>query len=149
MTAIKIYRLANKLYNLNIPFLPIILYRLIYFLNNCHIHYSTLIGEGTRIGYGGIAVVIHKNAIIGKNCMISSCVTIGGRSNFKDVPIIGDNVYIGTGAKILGNIKIGNNVIIGANSVVINDIPSNTIVAGVPAKVIKENIDISLKCNIF
>ena len=139
MSAIKIYRIANKLYKLRIPILPKILYRLIYILNNCHVHYSTEIGEGTNIGYGGIGVVIHKNATIGKNCMISSCVTIGGRSNIKQLPVIGDNVYIGTGARVLGDVKIGDNVIIGANAVVIESVPNNCTVAGVPAKIIKNN----------
>lgn len=139
MSAIKIYRIANKLYKLRIPILPKILYRLIYILNNCHVHYSTEIGEETNIGYGGIGVVIHKNATIGKNCMISSCVTIGGRSNIKQLPVIGDNVYIGTGARVLGDVKIGDNVIIGANAVVIESVPNNCTVAGVPAKIIKNN----------
>ncbi len=73
--------------------------------------------------------------------MIGSNVTIGGRSKSANVPIIGDNVYIATGAKILGDIKVGDNSIIGANAVVIEDVPKNSIVAGIPAKVIKSNID--------
>lgn len=148
MTAIRLYRIANKLYKLHIPFLPTIFYRLIYLINNCHVHYSTEIGEGTNIAYGGIGVVIHKNAVIGKNCIISSNVTIGGRSNIKELPVIGDNVYIGTGARILGKVNIGNNVIVGANAVVIKDVADNCIVAGVPARVIRENVDITQKCNI-
>lgn len=148
MSAIKIYRLANKLYKLGIPLIPNILYRLIYIINNCHVHYSTQIGEGTNIAYGGIGVVIHKNAKIGKDCVISSCVTIGWRSNLERLPIIGNNVYIGTGARVLGNINIGDNVIIGANAVVIDNVPSNCIVAGVPARIIEKNVDISKKCNL-
>lgn len=149
VTAIKLYRLSNMLYKKNVPFFPKLIYRLIYFINNCHVHYSTHIGKGTKIAYGGIAVVIHKDAIIGENCVIESCVTIGGRSNLKELPVIGDNVFIGTGAKILGNIKIGNNVIIGANAVVIKDVPSNTIVAGVPAKIINNIKDVNEKSNLL
>lgn len=148
MTAIKIYRIANKLYKKNVPILPKILYRLIYLINNCHVHYSTEIGKNTVIAYGGIGVIIHKDAIIGQNCVIESNVTIGGRSNIKTLPIIGDNVFIGTGAKVLGNIRVGNNSIIGANAVVIKDVPENSIVAGVPAKIIRTNIDLKEKCNI-
>jgi len=133
---------------LKIPILPQILYRLIYVINNCHIHYSTKIGEGTNIAYGGIGVVIHEKAVIGKNCIVGSCVTVGGRSNLKKLPVIGNNVYIGTGSRILGDVVIGDNVIIGANAVVINSIPSNSIVAGVPARIIRKNIDISEKCNL-
>ena len=59
------------------------------------------------------------------------------------MPIIGDNVHISAGARILGPIKIGNNVIIGANAVVVKDVPDNCVVAGSPAKIIKENISLA------
>lgn len=148
MTAIKFYRIAHKLYLMHIPLLPKFLYRLIYFVNNCHLHYSTEVGRGTTLAYGGIGVVIIKNAIIGENCVIESNVTIGGRNNNPDVPVIGDNVFIGTGARILGDVHIGNNVIIGANAVVLHDVPDNCSVAGVPAKILHENININEKCNL-
>lgn len=136
-----LYRLGNKLYEYNIPFLPKIVNGLIRFIHNSAIYSETKIGNGTLLGYGGIGVVIHKRAVIGTNCMIGSNVTIGGRSKSVNVPIIGDNVYISTGAKVLGDIKVGSNSVIGANAVVICDVPSNTIVAGIPAKVIKTNIN--------
>lgn len=148
MTAIKIYRLARKLYLKHIPILPKILYRLIYFINNCHLHYETSVGEGTTLAYGGIGVVIHKNAVIGDNCVIESNVTIGGRNNIPAAPVIGDNVFIGTGARILGDVHIGSNSIIGANAVVIHDVPECCSVAGVPARILHENIDINEKCNL-
>lgn len=148
MTAIKWYRIAHTLYLKHIPLLPQLFYRLIYFINNCHVHYKTEIGEGTTLAYGGIGVVIHKDAVIGKNCVIESNVTIGGRNNIEKVPVIGDYVFIGTGARILGNVCVGNHCIIGANSVVIKDIPNYCSVAGVPAKILHENINIDEKCNI-
>ena len=122
MTAIKLYRIAHKLYLKHIPMLPKFFYRLIYLVNNCHVHYATEIGNGTIIAYGGIGVVIHTNAVIGKNCVIESNVTIGGRNNNPKVPVIGDNVFIGTGARILGDVHIGNNSIIGANAVVLHEL---------------------------
>jgi serine O-acetyltransferase len=148
MTVTNLYRIANRLYKLRVPILPYIIYRLIYLFHNCHVYYKTEIGEKTKFAYGGIAVVIHKNAKIGKNCMIESCVTIGGRSNEAKVPVIGDNVFIGVGAKVLGNIHIGDNIVIGANAVVIGDVPSNSIVVGIPAKIIKSNIKVSEYCNL-
>jgi len=148
MTATKLYRIARKLYLLNIPILPRLVYRMIYFINNSHIHYETEIGEGTKTAYGGISVVIHKRSKIRSNCVIESCVTIGGKSEKKGVPRIGNNVFIGTGAKILGDIEVGDNSIIGANAVVIKDVPKNSIAAGVPAKVIRENIDINKETNL-
>lgn len=135
--AIKLYRLANWLYKKKIPILPKIIKGIIFLIYNSSIPYEAEIGEKTKLGYGGIAVVIHKRAKIGEKCIISQCVTIGGRSN-KGVPIIGDSVYIGAGAKVLGGIKVGSNSIIGANAVVISDVEENTVVAGVPAKVIKK-----------
>lgn len=80
--------------------------------------------------------------MIGENCIIGTNVTIGGRSYIEKVPVIGNNVYIGTGAKILGDVVIGNNCVIGANAVVVKHVPDNCVVAGVPASIIKENIDI-------
>lgn len=140
---IHFYKLANFLYRKRIPFLPKLIYYLQYLLFNCAVPAETNIGRGSRFGYGGIAVVIHKRAVIGKKCIIGSGVTIGGTSKKYEVPRIGNQVQISTGAKILGPIKIGDNVIIGANAVVLIDVPSNSIVAGVPAKIIKIDIDIT------
>lgn len=136
------YRLAHWLWIHHIPILPRMIYFLQYLLFNCAIPASCKIGGGTKFGYGGIATVIHARAVIGKNCVIGSCVTIGGRSRHYEVPVIGDNVQISTGSKILGPVHIGDNVVIGANSVVLKDIPSNCVVVGAPARIIKENIDI-------
>jgi serine O-acetyltransferase len=138
-----LYRIGNKFNTYNIPFLPLVFDGLIRLIHNCAIYCETNIGEGTVFGYGGIGVVVHKRSIIGKNCMIGSNVTIGGRSKSSNVPVIGDNVYIATGAKILGDIKVGNNSVIGANAVVISDVPENSVVAGIPARVIRNNIDIN------
>jgi len=109
-------------------------------LHNSAVYSETSIGKGTAFGYGGIAVVIHKRAVIGENCVIGTGVTIGGRSKSEGVPVIGDDVYIATGAKVLGSITVGDNVVIGANAVVIDDVPSGCIVAGVPAGIIKSGI---------
>ena len=139
----KLYRISNLMFSFNIPFLPRIIMILNFFLFNSSVPYSCNIGKGTKFGHGGISVVINSDAIIGKNCLIGSCVTIGGKSKNPNVPIIGDNVYIATGAKIIGDVKIGSNVVIGANAVVIDSVPSNCVVDGVPAKIIKKNIILS------
>lgn len=101
------------------------------------IPYATEIGAGFYIGHFG-TIVISPMAIIGKNCNISQGVTVGqtNRGNRLGVPTIGDNVYIGPGAKIIGNIKIGDNVAIGANAVVTKDLPDNAVAVGIPAKII-------------
>ena len=134
------YRFANWLYRHHVPLLPKFIWRLQYLFFNSSVPASCEIGKGTKFGYGGIAVVLHARTVIGKNCMIGQGVTIGGKSGWYEVPVIGDNVHISAGARILGPVRIGNNVIIGANAVVVKDVPDNCIVAGVPAKIIKENI---------
>jgi serine O-acetyltransferase len=98
---------------------------------------ATIIGSGFYISYFG-CIVVNSRAIIGKNCNISNGVTIAqaNRGKRKGTPTIGDNVYIGPGAKIIGNVKVGNGVAIGANCVVTKDIPDNAVVVGVPGKVI-------------
>ena len=101
------------------------------------IPHDTPIGPGLFIGhFGGIAV--NNEARIGRNCDLSHGVTIGviNRGKRKGCPRIGDSVYIGPGAKILGNIHVGSNVAIGANAVVIDDVADGMAVAGVPARVV-------------
>lgn len=143
MSIYKIYRFSNKLYQKRIPLIPKILKVFIRIIYGCVLPYEAEIGEKTILGYQGLGIVIHPRAKIGKNCVISQGVTIGGTSKKYGVPEIGDDVYIGAGAKIIGPIKIGSNVVIGANSVVLNDIPQNCVAVGIPAKIIKSNINIS------
>ena len=97
-----------------------------------------VIGPGLAIVHYG-TLVISTNARIGKNCRIHAGVNIGANGGEKKAAVIDDNVYIGPGAKIIGEVKIGKNSVIGANSVVIHDVPSCVTVAGVPAKIISEN----------
>ena len=137
MNAISLYRLSHWLYKKKIPFLPLVIKYFIFLIFNSVVPPSTSIGRESKFAYGGIGVVIHSQAKIGARVIIGQNVTIGRQLTPNGVPEIGNNVYISAGARVLGNIKIGDNVIIGANSVVIKSVPSNCIVAGVPAKVIK------------
>lgn len=137
-----LYKISRWLYLAHIPLLPGLIKGFIRITFACNLPYTVQIGEGTTLGYGGLGVVIHPRCVIGENCLIAQQVTLGGTSHKYEVPIVGDNVLIGAGAKVLGAIKIGNDVVIGANAVVLNDIPDNCMVAGVPAKIIKENINI-------
>lgn len=137
MNAIKLYRVARWLYQHHVPLLPRLLQGLIFFLYNSHVPYTADIGAGTRLAYGGMGVVIHSQAKIGRDCIIGQQVTIGGRSRQPGVPRIGNKVYLAGGSKILGDLEIGDDVVIGANAVVIESLPSHCVAAGVPARIIR------------
>lgn len=95
-------------------------------------------GAGLAIVHYG-TIVIASNVRIGCNCRIHAGVNIGANAGETQAAVIGDNVYIGPGAKIIGNIIIGDNSVIGANAVVTKDVPPSVTVGGIPAKVISEN----------
>lgn len=101
------------------------------------IPFSVQIGKGFYIGHFG-GIFINGQTKIGNNCSVGTGVVIGtkGLGN-RETPNIGNNVFIGVGAKVLGDIKIGDNVKIGANAVVITDVPNDVTVVGIPAKIIK------------
>jgi serine O-acetyltransferase len=98
---------------------------------------KSVIGSGLYIGHFG-GITVHQDTIIGKNCNISQGVTLGLslRGKRKGTPVIGDNVYIGPGAKVIGAVCVGNDVAIGANCVVTKDVADHAVVVGVPGKVI-------------
>ena len=103
--------------------------------------YPNTVGAGFRIYHAGDFIHVKPTCKIGKNCTLLPGVVIGNKYEYttNNPVIIGDNCYIGLGARIFGSVKIGNNVIIGANSVVTKDIPDSCIVGGIPAKILKEN----------
>ena len=136
MNAIRLYRIANSAYKRKLPIFPTIVKYMIFLLYNCSIPYQCSIGKGSFFAHGGIGVVLHPNTKIGKNVLIGQNVTIGG-SFESTVPTIGDNVWIGPGARILGGITIGQNSIVGANAVLRKNVPKNSVVGGVPAKIIR------------
>ncbi len=113
------------------------------------IPFRTKIGSGFFIGHFG-GIIVNENSIIGKNCNISHQVTLGkaNRGLKKGYPIIGDNVYIGPGAKIVGSVKIEDYVAIGANCVVTKDIPHHSVVVGIPGRVISDDGSIGYINNI-
>lgn len=95
-------------------------------------------GPGLAIVHYG-NIIVSGNSSIGENCRIHSGVNIGANSGETKAAAIGDNVYIGPGAKIIGNIRIGSNVCIGANAVVVKDVEDSVTIGGIPAKKISDN----------
>jgi len=136
--AIVNYRIANKIYKKGFKRIARFIMALNQLFTNIDIHPGATIGENVFIDHG-IGVVIGETAIIGNNVTIYQGVTLGGVSlnPGKRHPTIEDDVTIGAGAKILGNITIGKESRIGANSVVVKDVPPYSTVVGIPGKVIK------------
>lgn len=142
------YRASHFLYKMHLFFLARLISQLSRFLTGIEIHPGAKIGKSLFIDHG-MGVVIGETAVIGDNVLLYQGVTLGGTGLVKGKrhPTIGNNVVIGAGAKILGNITIGDNSYIGANAVVIKDVPVNSTVVGVPGRVTKQDgkkIDISL-----
>jgi serine O-acetyltransferase len=139
-----LYLFAYRLYRLRIPIFPELINRVfVRLLFSCYIGLGARLGKNVRLGYGGLGVVIHKKAVVGNNVILGAGVSLGGTPRKHGVPIIGDNCTIYNGAQIIGPVTIGDNCIVGANSVVLENVPDKCIAAGVPAKIIKRNIDIS------
>nr|WP_201723913.1 DapH/DapD/GlmU-related protein [Rhodopirellula sp. SM50] len=99
---------------------------------------SAVLGRRVTLGYWALGIVIHKDAVLGDDCWIMQNVTIGRKSGEQGVPKLGRNVAVGAGAVILGNIELGDHCVVGANSVVNRSFPACSVIAGVPAKLIRE-----------
>ena len=136
--AIWSYRIAHLFYINGFKFFAKFISQTSRFFTGIEIHPAAFIGSGLLIDHGS-GVVIGETAIIGDDCTIFHGVTLGGKENVKGKrhPTLYNNVFVGAGAKVLGNIEIGNNVKIGANSVVLCDIPDGATAVGVPAKIVK------------
>ena len=137
--AILFHKIAHFSYKNKLFFLARMISKVSRHITGIEIHPGALIGKRLFIDHG-MGVVIGETSKIGNDCTIYHNVTLGstGKDKKKRHPTIGNNVLIGTGAKILGPITVGNNVKIGAGSVVLNNIPDNATVVGVPGKIINK-----------
>lgn len=146
--AIIYHRIAHFLWKMKMPFFPRFISQVARGLTGIEIHPGASIGGGLFIDHG-MGVVIGETTIIGDDVTLFQGVTLGGtgKEKGKRHPTIGNNVVIGAGAKILGNVSIGDNSYVGANAVVIKDVPANSTVVGVPGRITKQDgkkIDVSL-----
>ncbi|MDY2628463.1 MAG: serine O-acetyltransferase [Suilimivivens sp.] len=134
------YRFAHRLYLKKHYFLARWISQRAAHVTGIEIHPGARIGKGLFIDHGH-GVIIGETTVIGDNCTLYQGVTLGGNGKEKGKrhPTIGNNVMVSAGAKVLGSFTIGDNVKIGAGSVVINPVPSNSTVVGVPGRVVKRN----------
>ena len=133
------HRIAHKLNYWHVPFLPRFISYLTRIITGIEIHPAAAIGNRCFIDHGE-GIVIGETTVIGDDVLIYQQVTLGGtgKETGKRHPTIGNNVILGAGAKILGNIKIADHVRIGAGSVVVNDVPEYSTVVGVPGKIVQQ-----------
>jgi serine O-acetyltransferase len=132
------HRLAHTLWHWHIPFFPRLVSHINRFLTGIEIHPGAEIGKSFFIDHG-MGVVIGETSEIGNNVVLYQGVTLGGTSlqKKKRHPTLGNNVVVGTGAKLIGAITIGDNSKVGAGSVVVTSVPPNATVVGVPGRVVE------------
>ena len=137
--ALMFYTITHALLKMHVPFLPRFLSQFAKLITGIEIHPGAQIGKGFFIDHG-MGVVIGETTIIGENVTLFQGVTLGGtgKERGKRHPTLEDNVVVGAGAKVLGNITIGKNVMVGANAVVIRDVPDDSTVVGVPGRVARK-----------
>ncbi len=139
--AIWIYRIAHALYALGLPWLPRLLSAFARFGTGVEIHPAARIGRRFFIDHG-TGVVIGETAEIGDDCVMFHNVTLGGTGKHegKRHPTLGDSVFVGTGATLLGPIRVGRGARIGAGAFIhMRDVPAETTVVGVPARIVKQD----------
>jgi serine O-acetyltransferase len=136
--AILAHRLSHTLYRWRIPIIPRFLSQVTRFFTGIEIHPGATIGRRFFIDHG-MGVVIGETTEIGDDVLLYQGVTLGGtgKERGKRHPTLGDHVVVGTGAKILGNIRIGDHVKVGAGSVVVKPVPDHSTVIGVPGRVVR------------
>ena len=139
--ALIMHRIAHKLNYWKIPLIPRMISNFSRFMTGIEIHPAARIGRRFFIDHG-MGVVIGATAIIGDDVLIYQGVTLGGTGNEhgKRHPTLGDNIVVGSGAKVLGNIEIGSNSRIGAGSVVVDSVPENSTVVGIPGRIVKQKL---------
>lgn len=138
--AVTAHRAIHALHKAGVPIVPRFLAELVHRATGIDIHPGASLGRGFFIDHG-TGVVIGGTAIVGNDVTIYQGVTLGGTSlaRTKRHPTIEDNVVVGSGAAILGDITIGRNTKVGANSVVVKDIPANSTVVGIPGRVVLQD----------
>lgn len=150
ITAVMWHRPAHFLYKHNCKFLARWISQYVRFRTGIEIHPGAVIGKGLFIDHG-MGVVIGETAVVGDDCTIYQGVTLGGtgKEKGKRHPTLGNNVMVGSGAKVLGPFRVGDNSKIAAGAVVLSEVPPNSTCVGVPARIVKrEGVRINTECDL-
>ncbi len=135
--ALLVHRLAHRLWNAHVPFVPRLLSQLARFLTGIEIHPGAQIGAGFFIDHG-MGVVLGETTVVGNNVTLYQGVTLGGtgKQGGKRHPTLGSDIVVGVGASVLGAITVGDHARIGGGAVVVKDVPPYSTAIGVPARVV-------------
>ena len=136
--AILLHRFSHWLFRAGLPLIPRVISQISRTFTGIEIHPGARIGRRFFIDHG-MGVVIGETTVIGDDCLLYQGVTLGGtgKDRGKRHPTLGNQVVVGTGAKVLGNITVGDNSKVGAGSVVIHDVPAHSTVVGIPGRVVR------------
>lgn len=139
--ALFFHRIAHALFRAGIPFFPRMISEFSRFITGIEIHPGAVIGKNCIMDHG-MGIVIGETTIIGDNVILYQGIVLGGTKldPVKRHPTLENNVVVGTGAKVLGNITLGESSRVGANSVVIENVPAHCTVVGIPARILKKGI---------
>ena len=138
--ALCLHRLSHRLWRAGLPLIPRLMSQLGRLVTGVEIHPGARIGQGVFIDHG-MGVVIGETAVVGNRCLLYQGVTLGGtgKQSGQRHPVLGENVVVGAGAKVLGGISVGANTRIGAGSVLLRDVDADCTVVGVPGRVIHQS----------
>ena len=134
-----VHRFAHWLWRHHVPLLPYLLKAFNRVVFGVVLPPAVLVGRGVLFSYQGLGTVVHREVVIEEGAIISTGVTLGGRGGRQGAPHIGRCALVGTGAKVLGPVRIGAFASIGANAVVTSDVPDYGVAVGVPARVVRIN----------
>lgn len=139
--ALIIYRLSSWLWCCGLRRLSRIVDRVGRAFTGCVLPGSARVGLGSTLAYGGISLVVHKDAVIGCGVLIGQGITLGAKEGYASsdsllAPTVENNCYLAAGCRIIGGIRVGENSIVATNAVVLADVPPGSVVAGVPARVV-------------
>jgi serine O-acetyltransferase len=140
VNAIELYRAAKRARQSGRVRMARVLASVSRTLHNCHVDVESEILEDVELGYGGMGIVVGPGVVIGRNSFIAQGVTLEALNAGGTAPVLGRDVLVCAGAKVLGQVRIGDGAVVGANAVVLEDVGPGEVVAGIPARRIRGRV---------